>query len=181
MTDGAATKVCPLCAETIKVAAKVCPFCQSRLSRFALWQRELALAAPLVLLAGFALAIFAWVIPDEAGSLGGRLRPHRDDLIVQRTSLGSAAKRPDYWLSGFVSNRSAHPWRIWQLEVRFLNRDGSLLDVQHPNVGDAFVVQPARECAFRIGLGRLPPAVGLASVTARVDRATDGNLALEPD
>lgn len=90
-------------------------------------------------------------------------------------------KRSEYWLVGFVTNRGSSSWRVQELEVRFLNPEGSLLDVAHLAVHDAFVVQPGREQAFRVDLGRLPPAVVEAVVQVRVQSATDGNLPPRPD
>ena len=170
-----------MCAETIKAAAKVCPYCQTRLSWSASWRQELGGAVAILLLTGVAVALCAWLIPDEPGPSGRSFPPHRDDLLVHRTSLESARKRPEFWLSGFVSNRGTYPWRVERLEVRFLDRESRLLDVQDPGVTEAFVVLPARECAFRVSLGRLPPVVSQATVTARVQEATDGNLSRTPD
>jgi hypothetical protein len=183
MTNGEATKVCPMCAETIKAAAKVCPFCQTRLTRYALLRQELSVGVPAVLLLGLALAVCAWLIPSEPGApgRGRRFPPHRGDLVVHQVALESAKKRPEFWLSGFVSNRGTYPWRVERLEVRFLEGENRLLDVQHPGITEAFVVQPARECAFRVSLGRLPLAVTQATVTSRVQEASDGNLPRDRD
>jgi hypothetical protein len=127
------------------------------------------------------VAMLAWLEPDNSGSEGRRFVRHEGDLTIERASLESAAKRPEFWLSGFVTNRGPYPWRVREIEVRFLNSDGSLLDVQHPRIGDPFVVQSARECAFRLALGRLPPAVSGTGFQARVQHATDGTLARDPD
>lgn len=177
----ASTKVCPCCAETIKAAAKICPFCQSRLSRWALLGQDLGRLAVLLVLAGFALVVFAWLERDSSQPAGRRFVPHRNELIVERASLASKGKATAFWLSGFVSNRGTYPWRVRELEVRFLDRAGNLLDVRHCSVSDPFVVQPGREAAFRVDLGELPPAISQAQVSVRVHQAGDGNLPADPD
>lgn len=85
-------------------------------------------------------------------------------------------RRGRYFFVGFITNHGAHPWRVESLEVRFLNPDGSLLDVRKPEVREPFVVQTGREVAFRVVLGTLPDAVRAAPFEARVQSARDGNL-----
>jgi hypothetical protein len=168
------TKVCPRCAETIKAAAKVCPFCQGRLGRWAGRPQEVLLVVCGVVL----LAAWAWwferIWPNES-SPGRAFEPYRAQLVVYGLSLGPADSRSNYWLSGFVSNGSPHPWRVHQLEVRFLSGGTNLLEVQRPLVETPFVVQAGHEAAFRANLGRLPPAIRQAALVARVHEAIDAH------
>jgi RNA polymerase subunit RPABC4/transcription elongation factor Spt4 len=71
MPENEQTKVCPLCAETIKAAAKVCPFCRSKQGRYALWRQELLIGGPATLVIIMAIGVIAWFAPDEKGT-GGR-------------------------------------------------------------------------------------------------------------
>src|SRR5450432_2523888 len=51
MTETEQTKVCPLCAETIKAAAKVCPRCRH-------WQKKWSLANPYVGISLYSIVCF---------------------------------------------------------------------------------------------------------------------------
>lgn len=180
MTAATPTKVCPLCAETIKAAAKVCPYCQGRQSRFALWQQELPGALAMIALVGLACAAIAWWLPDEYRE-GRNFARHRDELRVVRTLLDRPTGRPDSWLSGYVTNLRDHPWRVRELEVRFLDAEGNLVDVHSPAVMEPFVVQPRQEHAFRINLGTLTFTNPRMAQSVRVLTATDGLRPVKAD
>src|SRR5437899_1531359 len=130
------TKVCRFCAETIKAAAKVCPFCRSKQGRHAVRRQELLLAVPGLALLIAAIVAIVWIAPDEKSPGGRSFAGHQSELVV----LGSAVERDkakaNFWLTGVMTNRGEHPWRVHELEVRFLNERGNLLDVRHPDVKD---------------------------------------------
>src|ERR1039457_1672886 len=112
MAETGQTKACPLCAETIKAAAKVCPFCCSKQGRYVLWRQELLIAGPaavLIILAIVAIALFA---PDEKGVGGRSFTRHQHDLVISNTSLDRPGTKPDFWLTGTVTNRGEYAWRI---------------------------------------------------------------------
>src|ERR1035437_1442627 len=154
MSDMSQSKTCPRCAETIKAAARVCPFCQGRQGRFAIWQEQLCLVLAVLVLVVLLGLVCYWVLPDVPAS-GRNFARHRDDLSVLRASLEREKKKPEFWLTGFVTNSGSYPWRVRELEVRLLDAQGNLLDVQHPNVSDPFVVPPGAEGAFRVKLGEV--------------------------
>jgi predicted nucleic acid-binding Zn ribbon protein len=181
MGDVTQTKACPLCAETIKAAARVCSFCRAHQSRFALWREQLGqLALALPLMAILILVCF-WVFPDDGPSSGRNFARHREDLRVLRTSLEHSKPKPEFWLTGYVTNRGDYPWRVRELELRLLDSQGNLLDVRHSVVSDPFVVLPGCEDAFRVNLGEVVFTNSDVVQQVRVQTATDGNLPVKSD
>jgi hypothetical protein len=180
MGDVNQSKTCPQCAETIKAAARVCPFCQSRQGRFALWQEQLGPVLSVLLLLVLLGLVSYWALPDVPAS-GRNFARHRDDLRVLRASLEREKKKPEFWLTGCVTNAGHFPWRMRELELRFLDVQGNMLDVCHPALSDSFVVPPSGENAFRVRLGELAFTNGGVVHQARVQRATDGNLPAKLD
>jgi hypothetical protein len=184
MAENEPTKVCPLCAETIKAAAKVCPFCRSRQGCFTVLKGELAGAIVTITLFAVLIWMSSWLFPDDSDSTSsGDFIRHRDELPVVRTTLETAEKQERFWLSGFVTNKGDRPWRVNGLEVRFLDAQGSLLEVQH-RVFDkinSFVVQPNSEHAFRIKLYSVPSSVTGTVQNIRVESATDGRKYYDPN
>ena len=180
MAENEPTKVCAFCAEMIKAAAKICPFCRSKQGRYALWRQELLLGGPAVVLVIIAIGVIAWIAPDQDGTGGRSFAGHRSDLVVLSPTLDCTGTKPDIWLTGMVTNQGDYPWRIHELEVRFLDERGNLLDVSHPEVKDLFVVQPRQEHGFRVELNRLAFTNNYVIHQVRVQMATDGDRPLKP-
>jgi hypothetical protein len=176
MAEGSQTKVCPLCAETIKAVAKLCPFCQTRQGRWVLWAQELFIVACVLVVMGFLIAFATWVFPEDARLEGLSFSNHRSELNVVRVALDRAKKRPEFWLSGFVTNTGTYPWRVHLMEVRFVDEQGHLFDVYHPTIEEPFVVEPGREHSFRVTLGLIAWTNTVALPRVRVQFASDGHL-----
>jgi hypothetical protein len=121
------------------------------------------------------------VIPDDPGVGGRSFAGHQDDLLVLSSSLERDGNRPDFWLTGVVTNRGGYPWRVHELEVRFLDGKGRLVDVSHPDVKALFVVQPRQEHAFKVPMGRRMFTNRDVTCQVRANVATDGNRPLKPD
>jgi len=174
-------KVCPLCAEPIKAAAKVCPFCRAPQTRLAHWGPYLGLGFSVLVLLAFVGLACLWLFPDAFRSEGRSFARYRAELVVARTSLERDQRKAEFWLSGYITNTGNYPWRVQDLEVRFIEREGKLVDVRQPEISEKFVVQPHQEQAFRVGLGRLVFTNSSIVASVRVQAATDGNLPAKPD
>ena len=181
MDSNQSAKVCPLCAEPIKSAAKVCPFCRAPQTRLAHWLPYLGLGfSALVLLAFIGLAC-VWLFPDAFRSEDRSFTPYRSQLVVARTSLERDPRKPEFWLSGYITNTGNYPWRVQELEVRFMEGEGNLVDVRHAEISEKFVVQPHHEQAFRVGLENLVFTNSSIIARVRVHAATDGNRPAKTD
>ena len=136
---------------------------------------------PAIAVCIFAVFILSLFVPasDEGGSLNFKV--HRNDLAVSGTHMVSEGASPNLWMTGVVTNRGSHSWRVQELEVRFLDGQGKLLDVSHPQAKDSFVVGAGQDTAFRIRLYR--PAFTNDSVVrqVRVQLATDGDRPPKPN
>jgi hypothetical protein len=183
VSDIPETKVCPLCAETIKAAAKLCPHCRTRQNRFARLTGEIV-GALVVMALLVALVSFLDLSSsdDNESNLYRGFAAHRDDLQVVRTTLEAGPRQSEFWLTGYVTNKGERPWRVHELEVRFLDARGNMVDVQHPWFGkyDAFVAQPAQEHAFRIALGKVAQTNAVNTCRVRVQSASDGRQHYDP-
>jgi hypothetical protein len=132
------------------------------------------------MLAVVGLACF-WLFPDALRSEGRSFAPCREQLVIGRTSLKLAAGGRESALCGYVTNTGDYPWRVRELEVRLLQGGTGLVDVLHAQIAEPFVVQPHREQAFRVGLGRLVFTNSGLAAKVRVQTATDGNLPARTD
>ncbi len=176
----AGTKVCPLCAETIKAAAKVCPYCRTKQGRYVLLRQELFMAVPVLALIILAVVVMAKFAPDESTD-GRSFAGHQNELVVSSSSLESIGPNEDFWMTGTVTNGGRYPWRVRELEIRFLDKAGNLLDVRHKDIKDAFAVGAGRESGFRVELESLAFTNDNVTRQVRVQLATDGDQPMKPD
>jgi hypothetical protein len=158
------------------------PYCRSKQGRYIILTQELLIAVPTVVLIIVAIMVITWLAPEDGGIGGRSFSGHQSDLIVLGSSMDPDDKgNSDYWLTGVVSNQGVHPWRIDELEVRFVDNHGNLLDVYHPGIKHPFVVQSHRGHGFKVELGHLAFTNPNITRQVRVQTATDGDRPAKPD
>ena len=183
MAETEPTKVCPLCAETIKAAAKLCPHCQTRQNRFRLLAGELT-GIVIVVLVMVGVPIFCeTILPAESDeSSSATFVIHRSDLLVSNPAWENTEKNNgDCWLTGWVTNNGNHAWRVHGFELKIFDGKSSLRDVAHPDLkkSEAFVVQPGQAHAFKVRFASQVIETS-SKLSARVQKATDGRDRFDP-
>jgi len=151
------TKVCPLCAETIKTAAKVCPHCRH-------WQpRKWSFNNPAFLQSLASLVMAAAIFGAIAGlgyfleHLIGPKRdfsPYQNQILVVSSEMSFRISGSNLTVSvvGVVTNQSDFAWKNVGLEARLFGKDGNLIDVIQASDSSysGVVVLPHAEAGFKI-------------------------------
>jgi len=147
MAENEQTKVCPLCAETIKVAARVCPYCRKvQRSIFFATAHDVLPIVTALLFVGIVillLNIFAY---------GRDFSSSKDKITVLSSQLAIEATH-DYTnvvVAGVLTNASDYSWILNRFEVRFFNTDGALIDAD--SSGSGITILPHAEASFRLTL-----------------------------
>ena len=149
--DAANRRTCPYCAESIKPEAKVCPRCRQWLTL-----RSLHNPAITVWIYGLPhLAIWALLSMLLLQSLDRFQNPkpnyttfvHSLQVLESRMNWADTSNGPRIFLTGILTNQSEVAWRDIELECRFLDANGQLVDAAHPHAG--LTIQPHDDTAFR--------------------------------
>jgi hypothetical protein len=151
------TKVCPLCAETIKAAAKACPHCRH-------WQpHKWSLNNPAFMQSLTALILMAAIFSAIIGlgyfleNLIGPKRdfaPHKNqiEVVSSEISFRVSGSNLTVFAVGLITNKSEFAWKNVGLEARLFDKSGKLIDVIQ--AGDSsysgVVVFPHSEAGFKI-------------------------------
>ncbi|HTV40387.1 MAG TPA: hypothetical protein VMF08_07420 [Candidatus Sulfotelmatobacter sp.] len=175
MVETEQTKVCPLCAETIKAAAKVCPYCRKSQRRWTVLS-QYDFGAILVIL------IILWSL-----HFSERILYHERDFgldrdKVQVTSFHVAPVKEllgtNLIMVGVLTNGSGYSWRIQDFQVRYLDKDRQLLGVSEP-FSEAFTVLPGTDHSFRLNLFSPKSVPNYDTCLVQVVSASDPRWATE--
>ena len=145
MPEDAATKVCPLCAETIKAAAKICPYCRKAQGRWLFVSRfdVMAITAMIVALAAF--VVLAGLLHN-----GRRFSPTRGEIKI--LSAQQVTDRSDDQtnsvVDGILTNCSRYAWKTGDFEVRYYDENGKLTNLDFSS--DQFTVLAHSEHSFHL-------------------------------
>jgi len=156
MTGPAETKVCPLCAETIKAAAKVCPHCRHPQSKW-------AFANPKISSSLWAIAgLTVWVIVGVFTYQGERklfgpkeqFTDYHNQVTVVSSDFSFRVSGSNLWVTvvGTLTNRSEIGWKDLGVEAQFFDKSGRLIDAIAASGSDYrdLVILPHGEAAFKI-------------------------------
>ncbi|HWW02977.1 MAG TPA: hypothetical protein VNZ64_24970 [Candidatus Acidoferrum sp.] len=145
------SRACPFCAESIKPEAKVCPRCRQ-------WLTLRSIRNP-------AIAVWVFSIPHLAlyGLLAVLLLTALDRMQNPRpdyTAFVNSVRVVGSWMNwaettnglriyitGILTNQSPVAWRDIELQCRFLDAHGGLVDAVHPRL--FLTIQPHDDTAFR--------------------------------
>ncbi len=141
-------RICPYCAETVKAEAKVCPKCRQWLTFYSIMNPAMfILAFSLCLLAvgaGFLLIFKRLTDPGVSyehfpGSLS---------IVESRMNLKNDKYGQHVSVVCVVTNKSELAWDRVQIEARFFDKGGGLIDAESEyHYG---IILPHDEVAFRV-------------------------------
>jgi hypothetical protein len=151
MAENEQTKVCPLCAETIKAAARVCPHCRY-------WQKQWSFRSPAVSVIFFVAVCFVVLFYLDAfyGQLFGQKRdftPYQNQITIVNSETSFRIANSNLMVSviGVVTNQTAFGWKNIGMEAQFLDGNGKMIDVIVADGGYwGFTVLPHSEASFKI-------------------------------
>jgi predicted nucleic acid-binding Zn ribbon protein len=149
--DHNSSRTCPFCAETIKPAAKVCPRCRQWLTlrsirnpAIAIWVFGLPHLAIYI-----CLAVLVLTFLNRIENPRPNYTEYLNSLHVLESHMNWAGTGSDLrlYITGILTNQSAVAWRDIELQCRFFDANGLLIDAAHPRAG--LTIQPHDDAAFR--------------------------------
>ena len=150
MNENAETKVCPHCAEAIKVAAKVCPHCRYAQKRWSLYNPQFLGAIWIVVcsVAMIGLAVFF----DKMFGPKEQFADFRDDIVVVSSQFSHRFHESNMVNSvvGTLTNRSEVAWKEVSVEAQFFDKAGKQIDAITVKDYGTLVILPHGEAAFKI-------------------------------
>ena len=143
-------KTCPHCAEQIKAAARVCPRCRQWLTFFSL--RNPAFLNVACLLCVLVTSIVFYLFIERISNSGVDFSPYRDGILVKesRMNFATGGEQDSVRVVGVLTNETAVGWKNIQLDVRFFDKTGTLIDAR--TYPDGARIYAHSESSFQINL-----------------------------
>ena len=127
MNEGARTKECKICYQEIDERAKKCPYCRHWQQKWHLVVSHPVTATTLMLLVvmGFYGLLMVGILPG-----GEDFAAYRDQFAVSESEMlfGEVDGESTVSVVGVVLNRSDITWEHIEIEVRFFDPEGKLID-----------------------------------------------------
>mgnify|MGYP001022621206 CR=1 FL=1 len=172
-------RTCRFCSEAIPLAAKVCPRCRQ-------WLTLRSLRNP-----GVWTLVFGTVLMGFFASLASKTMAHLESIINPRPLY---SEMPDalrvlsaqmVWVEGtnggtifvvgILTNQSSVTWKSPELQCRFFNAGGGMIDAAYPS--SRLTILPGGDAAFR---GTVVPACAKSeyhTLTVKVSSASNARSA----
>ncbi len=171
MAENEQTKVCPLCAETIKAAAKVCPHCRKSQKRFfflSQYDVQAILASALFILSLFFAFWFFGASRQYLPEL------HKITVLSTQFGIETTSEQTNVIVSGVLTNASGYTWELTGFQVRFLDAAGKTIEMS--NAGSEYMdltVLPYSDISFHLNLYSIKVIPAYTSSKMTVTEARD--------
>ena len=177
MAETTETRVCPFCAESLKVSAKVCPHCRY-------WQKKWSWQNPVVgpvIGAGISLIFLIGLgaFLDKMFGLKEAFEVHQNDFSIVSSQFSHRVQASNVWLTvvGTITNRGDWAWKNVDVEVQFYDKTGKMIDVIAVD-GSSYhgtALLPHRDAAFKVESRASHPAADYDNYKALVRWGKDAN------
>ncbi len=125
------TKICKMCYKEIPRKARKCPYCHH-------WQNKLSMiisnpGLPIIIFL-IPYAFLMYIFTTNMMDTGEDFTPYRDQITIISSELKFGEKKVCETVAetvavvGTMSNGSSIPWKEIQIEVRFYDSDGKMID-----------------------------------------------------
>jgi hypothetical protein len=168
-------KTCRYCAEQIKATARICPRCRQWLSVFSCRNPAVLVGTTSL----FYFLMFAVLIEGihKMFDPGIDFLPYRDQVSVAESNFifGTNVLNKQLYVGivAVVTNQSDKAWSGVELEARYFDKSGKLIDVGHGNY--IWTLYPKSDGAVRVTSGNLHPLADYASYKIYVGSARDAH------
>jgi hypothetical protein len=128
MSDAAQTKVCPMCAETIRAAAKLCPHCRHVQVKWNLFAPNITAVVVMVFWLAAILGVMILI-----GRVIGRqnAEPYLQQFAILESTVSQRITSNATYvvITGTLTNGSDYSWRNIALEGQVFDSKSNLVDV----------------------------------------------------
>ena len=168
------SKTCRFCAESVSVNAKVCPHCRQWLTRLSLRNPTILLGAICILIA---MGMLAFDIDMHESFLrpGTDFSPYKNQISVTESHMifgtNYYEKAPAVSVIAIVTNQTDLAWKEIPLEVRFFDKEGTLVDIGYGLYFDT--LYPKSDGAVKIEAASQRPLADYNSYKIYVGSARD--------
>jgi hypothetical protein len=168
------TKVCEMCYKEIPDKAKKCPYCHH-------WQSKISMiiyhpiVSVLIFIIPLALMMYLFTSMLDRGE---DFKPYRDKITINDSELKFGEKKvcdkvfETVAVIGTMSNSSSIPWKDIQIEVRFYDSNGKMIDSEQKK-DYPFEVPAHGNAAFKISTQREFPIEQYVSYKITIISARD--------